>query len=365
MGLKIVSVLVSTGILIVAASVPVMAQSHGHRTAGARSADHQGGHAKESNGDRGQSGKGWKGRIQGDAGASGGALRGGGWPQGSPAPGGADHGRDAVPSGNGQPQRVTTAVAGLVTNLSAGAVTVSGASYSLSATAAVYQGGRAVSPGAAALPAFGVVRLDASAEATAVLLAEPSATPKGLSRFFQHQDKEGFKNPDQLFGFGKKRGDRQDSRDHSGQGVGEVSGVIAAVYGQSLVIGAESVDVGANTAIRYRSYRLTLPSVPVGVSASALVAPSRPARLIRLWQDPNLPPERTTVGAVYVNGTTIQVGSYTLLLASKARVIGRDRAESLSAIVPGTKARVYLNGSGKVQRIRVAGPDRKRTKRDR
>lgn len=361
MGGRYIGALVTGGLLVMAASVPGIAEAHGHGGGRFHLAGHPDrGHGRiEDGGDRG--GKANHGQTKGDGRNPRGTSETGGWdPSRSTTRGGEDHG--ALGGGFGER---ATAVAGLVTSLSAGTATVNGTSYPLSTGAAVYQAGQAVSPGAAVLPAFGVAQLDASGDVSVVRLASPHATGKGLSHLLKADDKDGFKHPAPLLGLGDEAGHHKEGKDHQGQGLGEVSGVVTAVYGQSLMIGSDSVTVGSETAIRYRSYRITLEAVPVGVPASALVPANGPARLIRLWQDPNLPPERTTVGAVYLNGGMLTVGSYTVPIAPNARVIGPDHGESLSAIAPGTRARVHLNGDGAVQWVRVAGTDGKGSQPDR
>ncbi len=132
------------------------------------------------------------------------------------------------------------------------------------------------------------------------------------------------------------------------------AGVVNAVYQNAVVIDGQSLLTSASTAVRYRSYHLTVGDIPTGVKAMAVVKSGGRAKRIQLQQDFNLPPEPSIVGAVYASGPrTIQVRSYTLALAPQVKIRYHSWRLNLSEVPDGARAKVHLTQSALVSQIKL------------
>ncbi len=244
----------------------------------------------------------------------------------------------SVPSTPANPsvREAKPAVIGIVIAYSGHSLTLAnGLTYSLTASAAVRQGGRLVDASDIKLPSLAVITLDDQGEAIAVNLSLSGSS--GLRRRLKNLPAQAI------------------TKMHGNTGDVVISGNITEINIATLILANTTVNLAKNTVIRYRGYSVTPTQIPLHVQALALINPQDTALEIHLNQDPSLPPNPTVVGAVYTSESTLTIDHYTLSISPTIRVrSGRTRIR-LAAVKAGATAQVHLNQDGQVVSLDVLG----------
>ncbi len=133
-----------------------------------------------------------------------------------------------------------------------------------------------------------------------------------------------------------------------------VTGTISAVTAANIQIGSYTLALASAVTVKYHDHQLTMTQVPVGVQAKVIVNSAGQVTKIKLLSDPALPSGESTTGTIQqISTTSIQVGSYVLPLASSVSVTYHDYQLTIGEVPVGATAKVKLNGSGQVTKIKL------------
>lgn len=133
------------------------------------------------------------------------------------------------------------------------------------------------------------------------------------------------------------------------------TGTIQQVTTSTIQVGKYVLPLAASVSVSYRDYHLTLAEVPVGATAKVKINRAGDVTKIKLRTDPALPDHGTFTGTITgITGTTLQVGSYDLTLASRVKVkYGPFDQLTIQDVPMQVTARIHINSQLQVTKIKL------------
>lgn len=133
-----------------------------------------------------------------------------------------------------------------------------------------------------------------------------------------------------------------------------VSGAIQSITSTTLQIGSYTLPLASTVTVNYHDHQLTLAQVPTGANAKVVINSAGQVTKIHLLSDPSLPRGESYTGTISaVSSGDIQIGSYTLTLASSVTVKYHDHRLTVSQVPVGVQAKVSINHAGQVTKIKL------------
>lgn len=150
-----------------------------------------------------------------------------------------------------------------------------------------------------------------------------------------------------VFAAGGSHGASRSSAAHS------IVGTLSLSSGGGYQIGATQITFAAGAKVRFHSYILPTTGLPTGVRARASVDSKGQVTSLNLFSDANLPKGRSVSGKIeaVVAGASVQIGKYTLALASGATFAYHGRTIAAASVPTGVGARALLNPQAEATRI--------------
>ncbi len=133
-----------------------------------------------------------------------------------------------------------------------------------------------------------------------------------------------------------------------------VTGAIQSITSTTIQIGSYTLPLASTVTVNYHDHQLTLAQIPTGATAKVVIDAAGQVTKIHLLSDPSLPRGESYTGTISaVSSTDIQIGSYTLTLASSVTVKYHDHQLTLAQVPVGVQAKVDINGAGQVTKIKL------------